>query len=100
MATYKRFVSLLACRTGTLLIFSSEQGKCERFMRGEELDACALEPRRRFVTECDKKRESRNFNPGLTALANNVIIANYISHLNVHENKDTFYQSVFGTASF
>ena len=31
-------------------------------------DACTLETRRRFVTERErKKKESRNFNPGLTA---------------------------------
>ena len=34
-------------------------------------DACALETRRRFVTEREKtkekEKESRNFNPGLTA---------------------------------
>ena len=31
------------------------------------LDACALEPGGRFVTERGKKKESRNLNPGLTA---------------------------------
>ena len=30
-------------------------------------DACTLETRRRFVTERGKKKESRNFKPGLTA---------------------------------
>jgi len=30
-------------------------------------DACALETRRRFVTEREEKKRSRNLNPGLTA---------------------------------
>ena len=35
---------------------------------GDTGDACALETRRRFVTERGKKKEeSRNFNPGLNA---------------------------------
>ena len=46
-------------------------------------DACALETRRRFVTEREKKKkESRNFNPGLTALVitkeNNSLILSVI----------------------
>ena len=38
-------------------------------------DACALETRRRFVTERGKKRESRNLSPGLNCLGNNIGLA-------------------------
>ena len=48
-------------------------------------DACALETRRRFVTERlrkkkrKKKKESRNFNPGLTAWVTSSYFLSFIS---------------------
>ena len=47
-------------------------------------DACALETRRRFVTEREKKKESQNLNPGLTAwviVIGFIILATVVNHI-------------------
>ena len=45
---------------------SSRHQVLSRVLSLTGLDACALEPGRRFVTERGKKKKSRNLNPGLT----------------------------------